>query len=290
MPAVRPWYVIPALGLAGAATAFAVDHRIWAALALGLCGASLAAAIRGFLGASQVAAVAAAGGAALGVLGLIALAPHAAIREALAGAAGLFAISELARAKQPNESPLPAIGAALLAGALDPSYVGLVAVSGFAWLRSPIARPRAAIALPIAGILATVLACACALLYARTTLWHTWLGHATYPRALVATLTRTGDLVGPMTAFAALVGLVMCLAHGRIAAAAVASVFALTAIASLAGGFVAPAAPLVAALGAGVAIGRLAVLVRWPVGQAFVGATAGFLLVVVPAWTLIVSA
>jgi hypothetical protein len=285
MPAVRPWYVIPALGVAGAATAFAVDHRIWVALALGLCGAALAAAIRGFLGPSPVAAVAAAGGALLGVLGLIALA--AGIREALAGAAALFAISELARAKQPNESPLPAIGAALLAGALDPSYVGLVAVSGYAWLRSPVVRPRAAVVVPIAGILATVLACACALVYARTSLWHTWLGHATYPRALVATLTRTGDLVGPMTAFAAVVGLAMCVAHGRIAAAAVASVFALTAIASLAGGFVAPAAPLVAALGAGVAIGRLAALVRWPVGQAFVGATAGFLLVVVPAWTLI---
>jgi hypothetical protein len=288
MPAVRPWYVIPALGLASAVAAFAVDHRVWVALALGLCGASLAAAIRSFLGPSPVAAVAAAGGAALGVLGLIALDP--AIREALAGATALFAISELARAKQPNESPLPAIGAALLAGVLDPSYVGLVAVSGFAWLRSPVVRPRAAILLPIVGILATALACGCALVYARTSLWHTWLGHATYPRALVATLVRTGDLVGPMTAFAALVGLVMCIAHGRIAAAAVASVLALTAIASLAGGFVAPAAPLVAALGAGVAIGRLAALVRWPVGQAFVGATAGFLLVVVPAWTLIAPA
>ncbi|MEO8846155.1 MAG: hypothetical protein ABI591_27000 [Kofleriaceae bacterium] len=287
---MRPWYVIPAFGLASAATAFAVDHQIWVALALGLCGAALAAAIRGFLGPTAVAAVAAAGGAALGVLGLIALAPHGALREALAGAAGLFAISELARAKQPNASPLPAIGAALLAGALDPSYVGLVAVSGFAWLRAPVARPRAAFAVPIAGILATVVACACALVYARTSLWHAWLGHATYPRALAATLTRTGDLVGPMTAFAALVGLVICLAHNRLAAAAIASVFVLTAIASLAGGFVAPAAPLVAALGAGVAIGRLAALVRWPVGQAFVGATAGFVLVVVPAWALIVPA
>jgi len=39
-----------------------------------------------------------------------------------------------------------------------------------------------------------------------------------------------------------------------------------------------------------VAIGRLAALVRWPVGQAFVGATVCFLLVVVPVWTLIVPA
>ena len=285
------WYVIPAVGLVSAGAALAAaHHQPWLALAIGLCGAALAAAIRGFVGVSPVAAIAAAGGALLGVFGLIALAPHSAIREALAGAAALFAISELARVKQPDESPLPAIGAALLAGVLDPSYVGLVAVSGYAWLRAPVLRPRAAVLLPIAGVLAAALVCACAIGYAHSSLWQSWLGHSTYPRALVATITRTGDLIGPMMAFAALTGLALCLAHGRIAAAAVGSVIGLTAITSLACGFVAPAAPLVAALGAGVAIGRLAALVRWPLGQAFVGATAGFLLVVVPAWTLLASA
>jgi len=289
MPAaLRPWYVIPALGLASAAAALAAGHQIGLALALGACGAALGAAIRAFLGPSAVAAVAAATGAALGVLGLIDSMPP--VRAVLAGAAGLFAIAELARPKQPHESPLPAVGAALLAGTLDPSYVALVAVAGVAWLRSPIARPRAAIAIPVLGVLATALAITCAIAYAKTPLWHTWLGHTTYPRAFVATLVRTGDVLGPMAAFAALVGLVACLAHGRFAAAAVVSVVAVTAIASLAGGFVAPAAPLVAALGAGVAIGRFAALVKWPVGQAFVGATAGFVLVCVPVWALISQA
>ncbi|HET9993116.1 MAG TPA: hypothetical protein VFQ65_31490, partial [Kofleriaceae bacterium] len=65
-------------------------------------------------------------------------------------------------------------------------------------------------------------------------------------------------------------------------AAAVASIVAVTAAMSLAGGFVAPAIPLVAALCAGIAIGRLAALVRLPIGQAFVGAAAGFVLAAVP--------
>jgi len=51
-----------------------------------------------------------------------------------------------------------------------------------------------------------------------------------------------------------------------------------------------PVALLVAALAAGVAIGRLAALVNAPIGQRFVVATVGFVLVVVPAWTLIAPA
>ncbi|HEY6034344.1 MAG TPA: hypothetical protein VIV58_08795 [Kofleriaceae bacterium] len=276
---MRPWFVIPVLGLAGAAVAFMTRHDPIFAAAIGVCGAALAAAIRAFLGPALVGAIAAAGAALVGVIDLLALAPH--VRAIVAGAAGLFALSELARAKAPNASPLPAAGAALVAAALDPSYVGLVAVSGVAWLLAPVARPRGVVALPVLGTLGTVLAIvlACG---AHSALWHAWLGHATGHRDPLATLLRAGDLVGPLAACAALAGVVLCLAHGRLAAAAVASIVAVTATMSLAGGFVAPAIPLVAALGAGIAIGRLAALVRLPVGQAFVGATAGFVLAVVP--------
>jgi hypothetical protein len=279
MPAVRPWYVIPLLGLAGAGAAFTTTHDPIVAVSVGLCGAALAATIRAFLGPALVGAIAAAGGATLGVIDLLAVAPH--VRAALAGAAGLFALSELARAKAPNASPLPAAGAALLASVLDPSYVGLVAVSGIAWLIAPVPRPRGVLALPLLGGLATIVAIvlACG---GHSALWQAWLGHATAHRDPLATLLRAGDLVGPMAACAGLAGVVLCLAHGRLAAAAVASIVAVTAAMSLAGGFVAPAVPLVAALGAGIAIGRLAALVRLPVGQAFVGATAGFVLAVVP--------
>ncbi len=296
MPVVRPWYVIPALGLASIGVGLAATHDPWLAGALGLCGAALAAAIRAFLGPSGVAAIAAAGGSALGVLGSLVLAPHEPVRAAIAGAAGLFAVSELVRAKQPHESPLPAVGAALLAGVLDPSYVALVAVAAVAWYRAPLARARAAILAPALGVLATVLAILAAFSHAHSLahLWHVWnlgLGHGVPSHAgWLLTLIRTGDLVGPLTAFAALVGLVLCLAHGRLAGAAILAIVGSTTIASLAGGFVAPAVPLVAALAAGVAIGRLAALVNAPIGQRFVVATIGFVLVVVPAWTLIAPA
>lgn len=294
MLAARPWFVIPALGLASIATAAIATRDPWFAISLGLCGAALAAAIRSFLGASGMAAVAAGAGAALGVLGLIALAPHAPMRAALAGAAGMFAISELVRAKQPHESPLPAVGAALFAGLLDPSYIALVVVAAVAWHRTPIARTRASILVPVVAILATVLATLAAFAShgSLARLWHAWLGRASslaiphHPGWLV-TLLHTGDLVGPLTACAALVGLASCLAHSRVAAAAILAIIGVTAVASLTGSFVAPAALLVAALAAGVAVGRLAALVDAPIGQTFVGATIGFVLVVVPAWTLI---
>ena len=285
MSAVRSWYVIPALGAASVAAALAMHHAPVLALALGACGAALAAAIRAFVGSSLVGAIAAAGGAVVGALGLLALAPEA--REVIAGTAALFAISELARAKLPQESPLPAVGAALLAGVLDPSYIALVPVAGVAWLLAPVARPRAAIAVPILGALATALAIGLATTHAHAGLWTTWLGHAPAHRPVLATLVRAGDLVGPLVACAALAGIAICLVHGRLAATALAAVLALTAIVSLSAGFVAPATPLVAALAAGVAIGRLAALVRLPVGQAFVGATVGFVLAVAPVWTLI---
>ena len=293
MPVVRPWYVIPALGLASIGVGFAATDDPWLAVALGLCGAALAAAIRAFLGPSGVAAIAAVGGAAVGVLGAIVLAPFEPVRAAIAGAAGLFAISELVRAKQPHESPLPAVGAALLAGALDPSYIALVAVAAVAWYRAPLVRARAAILAPTLGVLATVLAIIAAFSHGHSLvhLWHTWLGHDVPSHAgWLLTLLRTGDLVGPLTAFAGRVRLALCLAHGRLAAAAILATVGSTAIASLTGGFVAPAVPLVAALAAGVAIGRLAALVNAPIGQRFVVATVGFVLVVVPAWTLIAPA
>ena len=276
---LRPWYVIPVLGVAAAGAAYVTTRDPAIAAAFAICGAALAAAIRAFLGPALVGAIAAAGGAMVGIVDLLAIAPH--LRAVIAGAAGLFALSELARAKAPNASPLPAAGAALLAGVLDPSYVGLVAVSGVAWLIAPVPRPRGVVALPVLGTLGTVLALvlACG---AHSALWHAWLGHAIGHRDPLATLLRAGDLVGPLAACAALAGVVLCLAHGRLAAAAVASIVAVTATMSLAGGFVAPAIPLVAALGAGIAIGRLAALVRLPVGQAFVSATAGFVLAVVP--------
>ncbi|MFT3692833.1 MAG: hypothetical protein QM831_06815 [Kofleriaceae bacterium] len=282
---MRPWYVIPVLAIASIAAAWLITHHVPLAIAIGACAAALTAAIRGVLGPSGVAAVAAAGGGAVGMLGALAL--HVTIRDAIGGAAAMFSIYELARDKQVTESPLPAAGAAVLAGVIDPSYAGLVCVAGIAWLRSPGSKPRGAIALPVIGAIAALVAISCALTSPHSSLYVHWLGRTPAHRDIANTLLRTGDVVGAMPAFAALVGLVSCILRDRVSGFAVGAIVGITAITSLAGGFVSPAAPLVAGLGTGVAIGRLAMLVRLPVGQQFVGATCGFVLVVAPAWTLI---
>jgi hypothetical protein len=277
---VRPWLVIPFVGAGAGALAYAAHHDPALAVAVALAGAALTAAIRAFDGPSVAAALSAGAGGALGTLCALGAAE---IRPMLAGAAAMFAICELARATSPEASPWPAAGAAVAAAVLDPAYVALVAVAGahvFVALDRPHGRarrprPRWVLAVPAAGALATVLAIAGALVHHP---WFAaWVGHAAHATSPLVAATRAGDLLGPLAATAALAGLVVCATRGRFAAAAVAGVVAMTALGELAGG--AAATPLVAGLGAGVAVGRLAALIRWPTGQAFVGATAGFVLV-----------
>ena len=286
MPVLRPWLVIPAIGLASTAAAAASGRSLDEALATAALGAAIAAAIRAFVGPSAPAAIAAAAGALLGVLAFVELG-DAPIRGALAGAAAMFAICELARAKLPSASPLPAMGAALVAGVLDPSYVALFAVAGAHLVSTPWSRPRWVIALPIAGVLAIVLAAVAALLHGRV--WTAWLGHVPRAIAIRTTIAGAGELLGPLTLVAAVAGLAICATRGRFAVAAVAAVVVGSIGVAFAGAAVASAIPIVAALGAGVAIGRLAAMIRWPVGQTFLGATAGFVMLVVPAYELLVG-
>ena len=175
---VRPWFVIPVLGLASGGVALATHHRIESAIAIALLGAALAAAIRAFNGPSIAAAVSAGAGGALGVLGLLVL-DAVTVRTAIGGAAAMFAICELARAKPPNASPLPAVGAALVAGVLDPAYVALVAVAGVHLVIAPWRQQRRwMVVVPIAGALATILAVTIALSSHLGALWVAWSGHA----------------------------------------------------------------------------------------------------------------
>jgi hypothetical protein len=115
-----------------------------------------------------------------------------------------------------------------------------------------------------------------------------WSGHLAHaPTHLLAIAGAAGNRLGPLAAVAAIAGLAQCAGRGRVAAAAVIGVAAFAALDTIAGATVAPSLAIVAALGAGVAVGRLAALVRLPIGQAVVGATAGFVLVAVPAWLLV---
>jgi hypothetical protein len=289
MPVVRPWLVIPAVAVAAGAVAGVVSHVPIVAVVAALLGAALAAAIRAFVGADGPATVAVAAGAALGVLGWLELGGGA--RAAMAGAAAMFAICELALAKDPTASRWPAVVAAGVAGVLDPAYAALVAIAGAQLVAMPAARARWTIALPIAGVAMALVAVLAAFAHHGTLaqLELAWAGHAPGHGVAIATLGRAGDLLGPLTSVAALAGLALCAARGRMTAVAVVAVVAFTALATLGNVAVDPATPIVAALGAGVALGRIAALVRLPVGKTFVAATAGFVLVAVPAWTLAVS-
>ncbi len=231
--------------------------------------------LRAFVGAGGIAAVAATTGAALGVLGWFELATPS-VRAAIAGAAAMFAICELVR-RSADTSPWPAVGASALAAVLDPAYAVLPIVAAMAVVASsPRRLKRWSIALAIGcGAVAVIVV-----------LVH--LGGVA-PRHVGATLRAIGDGIGPLTAVAAIAGIVQCASRGRSAAAAMLGVVALTAVFALANGRELPPVPIVGGLAAGVALGRLASLVRVPVGQAFVGATVGFVLVVVPAWPLVAT-
>jgi hypothetical protein len=272
---VRTWLAIPALALACAAIAVANGATPAVAAAVGALGAALAAAVRAFAGASIAATVAAATGALLGALAFLDL-PAESIRAALAGACGLFAIAELARPAPVAASPWPAFGAAVVAAALDPSYVALPAIAGARLVTGPWSRPRWAIALPIAGALAVVLAVVAA--RSLPELWAAWSDAPAATRGSLAALA--GDTLGPLAIVAAVCGLAGCAAASRFAAAAVAAVALGAALVSTRDAALAPALPVAAALACGVAVARLAALVRLPVGQTFVGAITGFLLLV----------
>jgi hypothetical protein len=286
MRALRSWIAIPAIAVVAAVLAVGSERSFLEVGAAAVLAAALAAAIRAFVGAGVLGAIAAGAGSVLGVLGWLepAAQPHAA-RAALAGAAAMFAVCELVRPRAPTSSPWPAVGASVLAGVLDPAYAPLVAISSAAVLAAPIPRPRWIIVLPLAGVLVALLALLAA--WSRTgalarleLAWSGHLGHA--PADVLSIAAAIGDRLGPLAGVAAIAGLAQCAGRGRVAAAATLGIAAFAVLDTISGASVAPSLAIVAALGAGVAVGRLAALVRLPIGQAFVAATAGFLLVAVP--------
>jgi hypothetical protein len=190
----------------------------------------------------------------------------------------------------PNWSPLPAVGASLVAAVLDPSFIALPAIAGIRFLRGPWPQPRGSVALPLAGILGIGLAVLAALAHDGmfADLWLVWSDRAQAHAPLLDVLARMGDLLGPISAVAAAAGIANCATRGMFAASSVVGVAAGAIAVDLVSGEVCTATPIVAALGAGVAISRLTGMVRWPAGQAFVGGVVGFMLVVAPALALAV--
>jgi hypothetical protein len=291
----KTWLVIPALALVAAGLAVLAHQTPEAAVAVAALGAALAAAVRSFVGPSGAGAVAACAAALVGVLSVLEIPTVDVLHDSFACAAGMFAISELVRPLPPDPSPWPALGAALLAVIVDPAFAPLLCVAGVRYVTGPWRQPRWAIAAPIVGGLAVVLAAlaACVPHGMFAELWSVWavrISPAAGTADPLAAATSLGDVLGPVTAVVAIVGLGTCTLRGRIALAAVLGVTAATVAIDLFTGRIGAATVVCAALGAGLGIARLAAMIRFPAGQACIGGALGFMLVVAPVWTLAASA
>jgi hypothetical protein len=288
----KTWFVIPVLAAVAIGLALLMKQPPEAAVAVGALGAALAAAVRAFVGPSSAGAVAACTASLIGVLAVLEL-PHVdVLHDGLACAAGMFAIGELVRPLQPDPSPWPALGAALLAVIVDPAFAPLLLVAGVRYVTGPWRIPQWALAVPIAGALVLVLAALAAALPhgVFADLWSVWAAR-TSPAAgsadPIAAATALGDMIGPITAVVAVAGLGSCATRGRIALSAALGVTLAALAIDLLTGTIGAATIVCAALGAGVGIARLSAMIRFPAGQAFVGAAVGLMLVVsasLPAW------
>jgi len=283
MLAARTWWVVPVAGVGCGALVAARDGWI-AAAACAVLAAAVAATVRSFGGASVGVAAAAASAAVLATA-IVLVGGNVSARDAVAAACGMFVVAELARPQAVDSSPWPALGGAWLASALAPAFVALIPIAGVRWVRGPWPRPRAAIAMPIAGgvLIAAALAC-----YAlRPSWWAAWSHHAVHRIGLVQYAETLGDALGPAGVVAAIAGLAIAVRAGRTIAVAIVAL-AVGAIANdlMAGTIGAPIAALTA-VSAGVAVARLAAIVRIPSGQPVVSACVGALVVATPALLLI---
>jgi hypothetical protein len=260
-----------------------------AAIALGLSplvaltGAALAGVIRVLAGDSPAALTGAVLAPVLAVASFAEAGGELA-RAAIALAAAGWTVTELARPAEAEASPLVAVLPAVIAGVLDPSFVALIAIVGVRLVTPYRPRPRWVPAVPVGGVLAIVLAVLAGTAW--PTLGARWFGAAGHPVSVATLAGFAGATLGPLTAVAALAGLTALARprHGELALAA--SVAGAILVDLRAGTFGATSIGLTALL-AGLAIGRLAAMIRIPSGQAIAGATIGVLVVVPPAWTAV---
>jgi hypothetical protein len=216
-------------------------------------------------------------------------------RAAIALAAAGWTVTELARLPGEPASPLAAVLPATIAAILDPSFAALVAIAGVRLVilqGSPRAREsrgttpwqpsRWVLAVPGAGVLAIVLAVLAGTSW--PALGAPWFGAAANPVSVARLAGLAGTTLGPLTAVAALAG-IPALARPRYAELAIAAAIAGAILVDLRAGTFGPTSIGLAALLSGLAIGRLAAMIRIPSGQVIAGATAGVLVVIPPAWT-----
>lgn len=281
---MKSWLVIPAMGAVCAGGAIGLGIAPLTALTAGLAGAALAAAIRALAGDSPASL---SGAVIAPLLALAALAEHGVVHApaCLALAAACWTIIELART---TTSPLVAMLPATIAAVLEPAAVALVPIAGWRLVVAPWQRPRWIAAVPVAGGVAVLLAVLAGLAHdgALATLGAHWFGAPARAIAPADLAARLGQALGPLAAVAALAGLAS-VARARLAEIAAASCIAGALLVDLRAGTVAAITFGVAALCAGLAIGRFAATIRRVQLQAIAGATAGALVLVPPAWIAI---
>jgi hypothetical protein len=153
---------------------------------------------------------------------------------------------------------------------------------------APWERPRWVPAVPAVGGLAGLLALGAGLahdgMFAR--LGVHWFGTAPHAITPVHSLALLGDALGPLAAVSALVGLTL-MVRGRLVHVAMTACVIGALLVDLRAGATGPMTLGLAALAAGLALARLAGMIRIPSGQAFAGATCSVLLVLPPMWSAI---
>jgi hypothetical protein len=252
--------VIPIAGSLASAIALMTQRAPAVAIVIGVTAAAVTGATRVLAGhspASLAGGVVAAGLVAFGV---------GDGRSAIAIATACFAIIELAR--ETPRSPWPAIAAAFVAAVIDPSFVVLAPVVAWQLTRGP----RWTWIVPVAGIVMVAVAALAAI--GVPSLWRVWAGHDA-ARGVAVTIVAIGNALGAIASVAALAGLALVPGRGLVVIAIAVSAIVVDARTGQVGG----ATLGIAAMAAGLAVSRMAAMIRMPVGQAFAGATAGFIVV-----------
>jgi hypothetical protein len=284
---VRPWHVVPAVAIVAGALAFAL-HGAWAAPCAAVAAAAIAHAARALGGDSPAALV--------GVVGAAMLAVTAVVdpRSLIALAAMAWTIAELTKPSAPAPGPnsrraagTPAIIAMLpatIAAVLEPACVALVPIAGARVYVHPASKPRLpqrwVIVVPLAGVLAVMLAIVMGT--GDGAFGARWYGEPAAPVTPSVSAVRLADALGPMLAVAALAGLAMVGTRLAIAACVAGAL-----LVDLRAGVPGATTLGLAALCAGIAVGRLGAMIRFPSGQAIVTATCTAILLVPPTWLAI---
>jgi len=270
---VRAWLVIPAAGIVAGGAGVVLGVTPLA----GVAAAAIAAAVRAMAGEGP-APLAAACAAPLLLVAALADQTHASPRTVLAIAALGWTITELAR---PSRYPLVVLVPALAATVLDPTLASLAVLAGVHVVRTA-DQPRWTLATPLAGGAAVGLAVLAGIVW--PALGDVWFAAPSHPVAIDRLAWLGADAVGPVLAVAAVAGFALVL-RVRLGELAIAAACAGAMLGDLRAGAIEPVTLALAALLAGLAIARLAAIIRIPSGQAIAAATLGALLVAPPAWS-----